>query len=110
MHIYMHMHTYKHICIATYIGNHGACVAKSLTLGRCSNSGPNTTSMVNRIDDDTNATALEKYRKYLLYIAVSTQMSIHNICVEVHIAMYQSIIYIATYLCFATSHILQNRP
>ena len=32
----------------------------SLTLGRCSNSGPNTRSTINRIDDDTNATAYEK--------------------------------------------------
>ena len=110
----MHMYTYKYTCIATYIGNYGACVAKSLTLGRCSNSGPNARSMISRIDDDTNATALEKYRKYLLYIAMSAQMSIHNICVEIHICtnpLYIYIyIYIATYLCFATSHILQNRP
>ena len=36
------------------------CMGGSLTLGRSSNSGPSTSSTINRIDDDTNATTFSK--------------------------------------------------
>ena len=39
-------------CMGTY-----SYMARSLTFGRCLNSGPNVRSTINKIDDDTNATA-----------------------------------------------------